>query len=1701
MISGLSSLIRRRKKNVFALSIPFFLVFILTSRQAAAQSCNSGCNVTVNVGSSPGATLKATSHGQTICLTGSGTYTGTIDFNNRSNVTLCVGSSVTVSSSASYTNANQSWTINNYGTFNEPLTLGTSQRLNNYGQVNGSITMNGSATISNSGTFKPSAFTFNNSNSFTNESSGTAEIPGFNVNSGSTFVNYGSLKINGNLQNNSNGNVLLGGSTTITGNLGNNGTLKITGTPSIGGDITNNGSGTITGEGSTTCNMLCPGTGKTLTNGGTLNSISICRAATNNTNSNATVVGAAPTTQPTNLILTVSGSSISGRFTAASGSPAGYVVMRRRGAQVPTADYPSSSLVYSVGDEIGSSKVIDIISGLTFTDDLESDDCGEYYYAVFSTSSVSSNCRNTNTASPLTGGPASFRKLNTTFTGTILYRSCTMNVSFDAPCSFNANNTFQVQLSDQNGTFGTSPTVIGTQAGTGPVSIPVTIPSALTIGTAYRVRVVSSSPAVIGVDNGQNLTAQALPTMTNMPANSTVCANATVSATNFGSNPSSASTTFSWSNNNPAIGLAASGTGQVPAFTATNSTTANIVATITVRASQGGCPGPTSSYTITVRPTPVITSSLTADVCSGSVFNYTITSQFANATFAWSRAAVTGISTTAPASGSGASISQTLTNTTTSPIKVTYVLTPSSTSTLCAGLPSSLVVIVAPSGTIATWPIGSSTLCVGSSFPVSFSAPCGFGTDNEFVAQLSSATGSFTNPIVIGTLSSSTSGTIQATIPSGIVSGGIQYRIRIVGSQPVSTVHLDNGTDLTVQVSSISPMAPQSFTTNEVGNLLTAPTEGVTSWQWGYYKVLGGAITYLSEKTSGTYQPQGSDFSTPGTYYIICEMTTSSAGCGTSISNPVTVYINCPLSTNLIVNGDFSQGNTGFTSQYTFVASGGSMIPEGTYAVGNNPYSYHGSFCDMNDETKRSKQGTSSNSGGNMLIGNAATTGSRNLWQQTITVKQNTDYVLTFWAVSLAGATNSLQFGIYAGCFRTGADISVVQAGVDNCTWTKFTVQMSSGNMTSVNMAIRNISAAAGGNDIAIDDIMMYECSGGGNFAVANSYIWRGFSSNWFDMDNWGTSCSLPSCSDDITIPVLTPDKVAPIINATGASVGSVTIEKNASLTINAGFNLNVCGDFNNSGSLLNSSTSSVTFIGNKTPQVLSGSLTGTNRLGQLIVNKTNASNVMQLSSPVETIDNITITNGRLNANGQVIRAGKNFTISANGTYISGNNTLRIAGDMSNAGVFTANSGLVEFNGTANQQFSQTGSGAFYNLGINNGTPTNTVTFNPSVTTVTNQLILTRGIAVTDISSATASSQKEISVTNSAANAVTGYSASSFVNGKLRRSVSGLNTYEYPVGAVASGQARYNLIRMTVTSNLGVSSVAGYFKTTSYASATPTRINNVDYTVCSGGFWDLTPNTSTLASGARYSLSIFPDAAFTCLGTRTFLKRPNSTQPWSFDGSTWQDENTRTGVQSFSEYVVASAGNVSLPVALLNFTGRLKEEQVHLNWVTASEKNNDFFEIQRSLDARRFEAIGKVKGAGTTQERLAYSFVDEAPQSGISYYRLMQVDFNGQVSYSPVLAIHNSDVVDAARLFPNPIGAGEEAHLQIKTAQARTYWLQILNMQGRELSSYSYQAQPGINSFAIPETAVLKPGVYIMQLNASGEGEGQKAYQFKLLIR
>jgi hypothetical protein len=152
-----------------------------------------------------------------------------------------------------------------------------------------------------------------------------------------------------------------------------------------------------------------------------------------------------------------------------------------------------------------------------------------------------------------------------------------------------------------------------------------------------------------------------------------VCNNASTTLVTF----SGTGTSYTWANDNTSIGLLANGTGNIAAFTATNSTALPVVATIVVTPhylnASLNCDGPTESFSITVNPTPTLTSALTATACSNILFNYSPTSGTPGTTFNWTRAAVAGISNVA-GSGSG-DPNETLINTTGAAINVTYIYT------------------------------------------------------------------------------------------------------------------------------------------------------------------------------------------------------------------------------------------------------------------------------------------------------------------------------------------------------------------------------------------------------------------------------------------------------------------------------------------------------------------------------------------------------------------------------------------------------------------------------------------------------------------------------------------------------------------------------------------------------------------------------------------------------------------------------------------------------------------------------------------------------------------------------------------------------------------------------------------------------------------------------------------------------------------
>jgi len=99
---------------------------------------------------------------------------------------------------------------------------------------------------------------------------------------------------------------------------------------------------------------------------------------------------------------------------------------------------------------------------------------------------------------------------------------------------------------------------------------------------------------------------------------------------------------------------------------------------------------------------------------------------------------------------------------------------------------------------------------------------------------------------------------------------------------------------------------------------------------------------------------------------------------------------------------------------------------------------------------------------------------------------------------------------------------------------------------------------------------------------------------------------------------------------------------------------------------------------------------------------------------------------------------------------------------------------------------------------------------------------------------------------------------------------------------------------------------------------------------------------------------------------------------------------------------------IGLPVSLISFTGvpSMDNKSINLKWSTASEINNDYFELEQSKNGETFTAITKVKGAGYSASIKDYSFTDLNPIDGKNYYRLKQVDIDGVSQNSQIISVN-----------------------------------------------------------------------------------------------
>lgn len=171
-----------------------------------------------------------------------------------------------------------------------------------------------------------------------------------------------------------------------------------------------------------------------------------------------------------------------------------------------------------------------------------------------------------------------------------------------------------------------------------------------------------------------------------------------------------------------------------------------------------------------------------------------------------------------------------------------------------------------------------------------------------------------------------------------------------------------------------------------------------------------------------------------------------------------------------------------------------------------------------------------------------------------------------------------------------------------------------------------------------------------------------------------------------------------------------------------------------------------------------------------------------------------------------------------------------------------------------------------------------------------------------------------------------------------------------------------------------------------------------------------------------------------------------------------------------------------LPIVLTDFQAEVAHQQVVLQWLTETELHNDYMALERSEDGRAFREIARLSGRGTTQQPQAYRYYDRAPSPGLNYYRLRQVDFDGQTTfYGPVTArlpasqpqLHAWPTIAHSVVtvrYPAPLPAGAA--------------LQLYNEAGQLLKEWPYPAARA-NQWTL-SLAGLPDGPYILNLKGAG---------------
>lgn len=502
----------------------------------------------------------------------------------------------------------------------------------------------------------------------------------------------------------------------------------------------------------------------------------------------------------------------------------------------------------------------------------------------------------------------------------------------------------------------------------------------------------------------------------------------------------------------------------------------------------------------------------------------------------------------------------------------------------------------------------------------------------------------------------------------------------------------------------------------------------------------------------------------------------------------------------------------------------------------------------------------------------------------------------------------------------------------------------------------------------------------------------------------------------------------------------------------------------------------------------------------------TSATGTISGSSAMNSMSDFIINDGASYTNtntGGLNITDRLATTSGTGTFVNGlNGVMSYGGSTGNFSItnFTAsaNPNTVSYNRTSgNQLIEPTTDGFYHNLTINKADGVDVTT--NTVFTINGVLTLTAGDFIMG--------NQNLIMADGAT--ISGGSATSYIQdsgtGELRQLYSAAGaTLSFPIGD-ADDYSPINSFTIT-SATFGASPFLDFSITD---ADHPNR--DTDNTGAGGDddgtaavayisrYWTV---SSSDISGPRFDATYtYVDADVT--GTEasmvgTIYRTPpgEAFLDWQVGGTVNPISNTISisNIDAFGDLYAMDNTTDRLPIVLVSFEVQITESTVELEWVTASEENNDFYTIERSTNGQNFIPIEIVEGAGNSEQLITYRFTDNSPLSGRSFYRLKQTDFNGQFEYSEIRSVFfegkesGFDFV----VYPNPVTSGQEWRLRF-TEGKPTDFLQVLILDASGKSSKTDYVRTE-NELVI-NSRNLRKGIYLIHVS-----DGNKRISKKLII-